>query len=64
MTSSVYRPDEPDSTSVAGARHITWLPRLGLGNGVDTGRAWAPVLEVTGPVAVRLLVVDRLSLVA
>ncbi|SRR6266568_224294 len=58
MTSSVHRSEpagQPTATFPAGAAHITWLPRVGLGNGVDTDDAWVPVLEVTGPVAVRLL---------
>ncbi len=57
MTSAAHRPapDRPATPIPArGGAHVAWLPRVGIGNGVDTD-AWAPALEVTGPVAVRLL---------
>jgi hypothetical protein len=57
MTSAVHQVT-PTTAAAAEPRltgaHVAWLPHRGLGNGLDTD-VWAPVLEITGPVAVALL---------
>jgi hypothetical protein len=48
-------PNRPiDSPIARDIAHVAWLPHRGLGNGIDAD-AWAPVVEVTGPAALRLL---------
>jgi hypothetical protein len=56
MTSAAYHsaPRAPDTSPATRPAHVGWLPRRGLGIDIDTD-AWAPVVDVTGPAALRLL---------